>query len=90
MKNVIIDAALELHSGSYRENSHQVDDTTENPMMKVKAMKNFLRNIKYFIFKNTVLFMKIQILIFIKIRTNNLMCFYFIILLYNILHSTRE
>ena len=70
--------------------THQVDGTTENPMVEVNTMKNFLRNIKYFIFKNTVLFMKIQILIFIKIRTNNLMCFYFIILLYNILHSTRE
>ena len=64
---------------SYRGDSHRVN-TTKNSM--VNAVKNFLKNMKYFVFKNTMLFVKI--LIMIKIGTNNFKCFYFIII---ILHS---
>ena len=58
---------------------------TLRPMMEMNAVKNFLKNIKHFAFKDTVLFVKILILIMIKIGTNNLKCIYFIIV---ILHST--
>ena len=37
----------------YREDSHQ--DTTENPMMEMDTVKNFLKNIKHFISKDIVL-----------------------------------
>ena len=47
-KNVIIDAALELHRESYREDSHQVVDTTENPM--VERHEKFLKKHKTFCF----------------------------------------
>ena len=45
---------------SYYEGPHQVD-TTENLTVEVNAVKNFLKK-----HKDTVLFVKIQILIMIK------------------------
>ena len=45
---------------SYHEGPHQVD-TTENLTVEVNAVKNFLKK-----HKDTVLFVKIQILIMIK------------------------
>ena len=55
-------------------------------MVGVNAVKNFLKNIKHFVFKDIVLFVKILILITIKIGTNNLksiLQFFYFILFYN-------
>ena len=54
-------------------------------LVDMNAVKNFLRNIKHIVSKDRVLFVKIKVLIMIKVRTNNLKYFYFIII---ILHST--
>ena len=53
VKNVVIDAALEQGKLSWRHPSSTIEISMEN------AVKNFLKNIKYFVFKNTMLFVKI-------------------------------